>query len=140
MPDLKTYDLFVSHAWFYSKGYNRLIELLKEAQNFNFRNYSVPKHDPAVDPNNDAGRVILTRALDRQIQPVNIVLVMAGMYANYKYWIQKEIELANNYSKPIIGLVPWGQERTPITVQNATIEMINWNSSSIVSAIRNYSI
>ena len=28
MPNLKTYDLFISHAWFYNKGYNRVVELL----------------------------------------------------------------------------------------------------------------
>jgi hypothetical protein len=140
MPELKTYDIFISHAWFYSKGYNRLIELLGEAPNFKYRNYSVPKHDPAIDPNSDSGHLTLTRALDTQIRPVNIVLVMAGMYSNYRYWIQKEIEIAQGYEKPIIGLVPWGQERTPTNIQEAAIEMIGWNTTSIVNAIRSYAI
>jgi hypothetical protein len=30
------------------------------------------------------------------------------MYASYSYWIGKEIELAHEYSKPIVGLRPWG--------------------------------
>lgn len=140
MPQLKTYDIFISHAWFYSKGYNRLIELLDAAPTFKYRNYSVPKHDPVIDPNTDAGKITLTRALDAQIRPVNIVLVMAGMYANYRYWIQKEIEIAQEYNKPIIGLTPWGQERTPVNVQEASIEMIGWNTSSIVNAIRTYAL
>jgi len=38
MPNLKTYDLFISHAWFYNKGYNKLIELLNDASNFSWRN------------------------------------------------------------------------------------------------------
>lgn len=140
MPHLKTYDIFISHAWTYTKGYNRLVNLLNSASNFSYRNYSVPKHDPAIDPDSQAGRVTLTRALDNQIRPVNIVLVMAGMYATFRYWIQKEIELAQNYSKPIIGLVPWGQEKTPEVVQEAAIEMIGWNTNTIVQAIRQHAI
>jgi hypothetical protein len=111
MPELKTYDLFISHAWFYSKGYNKLIDLLNEAPNFTYRNYSVPEHDPVIVPDSDAGRIRLSRALDAQIRPVNIVLVMAGMYASYRYWIQKEIEIAQRYDKPIVGLIPRGQQR-----------------------------
>lgn len=140
MPALKTYDLFVSHAWFYSKGYNRLIELLDEANNFKYRNYSVPKHDPVIDPDTEVGKATLIKALDAQIKPVNIVLVMAGMYASYRYWIQKEIEIAQKYDKPIVGLIPWGQVKTPANVQDAALDMINWNTSSIVAAIRTHAI
>ena len=140
MPALKTYDLFVSHAWFYSKGYNRLVELLDEANNFKYRNYSVPKHDPVIDPDTEVGKAALIKALDAQIKPVNIVLVMAGMYASYRYWIQKEIEIAQKYDKPIVGLIPWGQVKTPANVQDAALDMINWNTSSIVTAIRTHAI
>ena len=140
MPTLKTYDLFISHAWFYSKGYDRVVELLKDASNFSWRNYSVPEHDPVVDPNTDVGRRKLTSELDDQIRPVNCFLVIAGMYATYKYWIQKEVEIAQSNGKPIIGLIPWGQEKTPVYIQEASDEMVNWNTNSIVSAIRTYSI
>lgn len=140
MPELKTYDLFISHAWKYNDEYYRLIKLLDAANNFKYRNYSVPEHDPVVDPDSEAGKRTLTAALDRQIRPVNCVLVIAGMYATYKYWIQKEIELAQNYSKPIVGLIPRGQERTPKVVQDAAKEMVGWTTDSIVAAIRKHSI
>lgn len=140
MPSLKTYDLFISHAWFYSKGYDTVVELLKEAPNLSWRNYSVPQHDPVVDPNTDAGRRKLTTELDQQIRPINCFLVIAGMYASYKYWIQKEVEIAQSYGKPIIGLIPWGQERTPAYIQEIANEMVRWNTNSIVQAIREHSI
>ena len=37
MPTLKTYDLFISHAWEYNSEYYRLINLLNEAQLFRWR-------------------------------------------------------------------------------------------------------
>lgn len=140
MPALKTYDLFLSHAWFYSEDYTRFFDLINEAPNFKYRNYSVPEHDPVIDPGTSVGKAKLTQLLDNQIKPVNCFLVVAGMYATYKDWIQKEVEIAQAYGKPIIGLVPRGQERIPVFIQEAADEMIGWNTASMVDAIRRYSI
>lgn len=140
MPELKTYDLFISHAWRYNADYYRLVELLNAAPNFKWRNYSVPEHDPKVDPDSDAGKRVLLAGLDNQIRPVNCVLILAGMYAHYSYWINKEIEIAQKYNKPIIGIYPWGQIIAPRVVQDAAIEMVGWRTDSIVSAIRRNSI
>ena len=52
MPQLHRYRLFISHAWQYNADYHRLIEMLDEASNFIYANYSVPEHDP-VDANNN---------------------------------------------------------------------------------------
>ena len=57
MPELKMYDLFLSHAWRYNDDYYKLEKMLKEASLFKWRNYSVPKHDPLIDPNSYAGKV-----------------------------------------------------------------------------------
>ena len=37
VPALKTYDVFISHAWTYSDDYYRLVNLLNEANNFKWR-------------------------------------------------------------------------------------------------------
>ena len=34
MPSLKTYDLFISHAWRYNADYNRIVEMLNAAPDF----------------------------------------------------------------------------------------------------------
>jgi hypothetical protein len=140
MPLLKTYDLFISHAWRYNDEYYRLVGMLNAANNFKYRNYSVPEHDPKIDPDSDAGKRNLLVGLDNQVRPVNCVLILAGMYAHYSYWINKEIELAQKYYKPIIGVIPWGQTNTPKVVQDAAIEMVRWNTDSIIDAIRRNSI
>ncbi len=136
MPSLKTYDLFISHAWTYDDDYYRLVQFLDDANWFKYRNFSVPQHDP-LDANN-ASR--LKVALDRQIRPVNVVLIISGMYVNYRDWIQYEIEVAQGYGKPIVGIRPWGSLRVPAAVQSAATEMVGWNTSSIVGAIRRNAI
>jgi len=140
MPDLKTYDIFISHAWRYSDDYNRLVKLLNEAPRFKWRNYSDPRHDPVIDPNTDVGRRKMKKELDEQIRPVNCVIVISGMYVAYRYWIQTEIDIATSYGKPIIGIRPQGQERTPQAVQDVADEMVGWNTDSIVSAVRRHAL
>jgi hypothetical protein len=136
MPDLKTYDLFISHAWDYNSEYYNLERMLKDAPYFYFRNYSVPQHD-SLQVNTDYA---LDDGLWKQIRPVNTVLILSGMYYNHRKWIQREIEIAQALNKPIIGVIPWGQERIPSEVSGVAKTMVHWNTSSIIDAIRNYSI
>jgi len=140
MPKLKTYGIFISHAWRHSDDYDRLVNLLKKAQRFKWSNYSDSRHNPVIDPDTDVGRGKMTKELDEQIRPVNCVIVISGMYVAYGYWIQTEIDIASRYKKPIIGIRPRGQERTPKAVQNAAVEIVGWNTDSIVSAIRRYAL
>ncbi|MBA7585303.1 hypothetical protein ES708_27278 [subsurface metagenome] len=59
---------------------------------------------------------------------------------SYSEWIQTEINFASFLDKPIIGIKPWGSERIPSAVQEAAIEMVGWNTSSIIEAIRDYAL
>ena len=138
MPALKTYDLFLSHVWRRSQNseYYRLVDLLKGAPNFRWRNYSVPEHDP-LGTRSDAQ---LRRALDRQIAPVNCFLVIAGMYVNHRQWIQQELDIAAGYGKPVVAIRPRGQQRLPVRVQAAAKEVVGWRTAGIVGAIRRCSL
>ena len=137
---LRSYRLFISHAWTHNDAYYRLTSLLDQAPYFLYHNYSVPEHDPLVPPGSPIADAILMSRLERQIAPVQCVVVLSGMYAAHRYWIDQEIRIAKRYRKPIIGLCPWGQERTPVLVQEAADEMVSWSTSSIVAAIRRHSI
>lgn len=134
MPALKIYGLFISHAWDRHEEYERLVAMLDSASNFSWRNFSVPRTDPLP-----GGRTLASQ-LQAQIRPVNAALILAGMFVNHRDWILKEIELAQWYSKPIIGIVPWGNQRIPVQLEEAAVAMVRWNTDSIVAAIRSYAI
>lgn len=138
MPALKSYDLFLSHVWrkVHNSEYYRLLNFLEGAANFRWRNYSVPEHDPLGTKTDWQ----LRQALNRQIRPINCLLVVSGMYVNHRKWIQEEINIALSLNKPIIGIVPWGQNRVPSEVQKIAKEMVGWQTSSIVNAIRKWSL
>jgi hypothetical protein len=130
MPQLYPYRIFISHAWDYNDEYYRLEKMLTDFPNFEFRNYSVPKHD-ALDSSES-----LTSKLRDQMNPVQVVLVLAGMYATHSDWIQFEINEAKRLGKPIVGVKPWGQERVPENVEKSASLMVGWNAAPIVDSIR----
>jgi len=138
MPQLKLYSLFVSHAWGYD-DYYRLINLLDSMPNFMWRDYSVPRHKPVIDPNTNAGVRRLMDALAKQIRPVSCVLIIAGTEVAYREWLQTEIKIAAAYNKPIIGVIPRGQERVPRIIQDVA-PWERWSARSIIAAIRRYSL
>jgi len=135
-PALKTYRIFISHAWDYNDEYYRFERLLKQTSLFEWTNYSVPNHNP-LGTKTDRD---LREALNRQIRPVNIVIILAGMYVVRSKWIQIEMNIAQSMNKPMIGIIPHGGQRTPRDVQDVVRVMIRWNTSSIVNAIRQNSI
>jgi hypothetical protein len=138
LPELKMYRLFISHVWRKNSNseYYRLERLLRSAPNFWFIDYSVPEHDPLGTKTNKE----LYAKLGEQIRQINCFLVISGMYVNHRDWIQAEIELAQHFNKPIIGVVPQGQERIPTQVQRASKILVGWNTASIVAAIRKYAL
>jgi len=93
----------------------------------------VPNHDPL---NTTTDRE-LENALDRQIKGCQVFIILGRMYAKNSKWIKKEILLAKKYDKPILLIITWGQQRVPIELRNIATASASWNSTSIVSAIRN---
>ena len=134
MPTLRSRSLFISHSWSYGDAYEKLVALLDAAPNFQYKNYSVPKDDPVHNaPNVEA----LYKAIKNQMVFCDVVLIMAGKYATYSKWIEREIQIAKkDFSKPIVGIRPWANEQVSSVVSDAADRLVSWSTSSIVSAIR----
>ncbi|MBD5304541.1 MAG: TIR domain-containing protein [Bacteroides sp.] len=126
------YRLFISHSWSYSDQYLRLVELLNRELGF-FYNHSVPQSDPVHTNGTDRE---LYNKIEAQVRGCSCVVILAGVYATYSKWINKEIEIAEKLGKPIIAVEYWGAEHTSTVVKNAATEIVRWNASSIASAIR----
>jgi hypothetical protein len=136
MPPLRTYNLFISHAWSYRDAYHRLVDLLNGARAFQWKDYSVPEHDPL----NTSSARALRAGLQRQMQLVHCVLAISGVYASHSNWMQEELGLANGFGKPVIAVAPRGSQRISGVVQDAAVQIVNWNTDSIVDAIRRHAL
>lgn len=134
MPPLKSRSLFISHSWSYGDAYEKLVAFLDSAPNFQYKNYSVPKNDPVHNAPNLAA---LYEAIKKQMVFCDVVLIMAGKYATYSKWIQREIQIAKqDYSKPIVAIRPWANEQVSSVVSDSADRLVGWNTNSIVTAIR----
>jgi len=136
MPDLKNRKIFISHAWQQSEHYWKIVEWFTEEPNFYWSNCSVPSHDKLPDKTAKG----LSEGMTRQIAIAQVVIILGGMDAAHSNWIDYEITEAKRMIKTIIGVAPWGQEKIPLNVQNASVcPIVRWNSASIIQAVRQYS-
>jgi len=132
---MKTYHLFISHSWNYSDQYSNLINMLNQAHHFQYQDFSIPKNDP-VHSGSDAQ---LAEAIRNKMESCGVLIVMAGMYAQCSKWMEKEIRFAKSAwqrPKPVLAVIPWGNDRTPQDVVGRADEIVRWNTDSIVNAIR----
>ncbi|HJA34012.1 MAG TPA: TIR domain-containing protein [Candidatus Mediterraneibacter merdigallinarum] len=136
MPYLKNYHLLISHSWKYSHQYETIVNWLNGSPYFKWANHSVS----ADNPFNTESDSELQERLTRQIQGCSAIIVVSGMYTSYSKWINYEINEARRMNKPIIGIKPWGNERIPVKIQENSTALVNWNSTSLISAVRDYAL
>lgn len=136
MPKLYSYRIFISHAWKYGDDYIRLVNLLNNAPNFHYMNYSAPKEKPLFEEGTPLNNKKIATAITNKIKNTQVTLVISGMYVNYKDWIKYEIDESKRLGKPIIAISPWGAKKMPTYVSENATTTVKWNISSIVKAIR----
>ena len=133
---MASYDLFISHAWDYDERYAGICRLLDGQAGFSWRDYSAPRSHPAADPTTEIGRNTLRAILKERVRQCSCFILVAGAFVDHRYWIQAEIDFAQSYGKPIVGVMRRGQQRTPQTVYDVSHEVVAWYGPSIVSAIQ----
>lgn len=130
------YRIFISHSWSYSEQYDKIEDFLKQ-EGILFYNHSVPKNDPIHTNGTDAQ---LEAAIDAKVKGCSCVIILAGVYATYSKWINKEIKIAKKYNKPIIAVEYWGSEKTSSVVKGAADVIVKWQAKSVADAVRKYAI
>lgn len=130
--------IFISHSWWYSHHYEKLAEWIFEESwssgqaSIRFHDHSIPRSDPIHNaPSSEALRAAIYNRIGRS----HVVVIPTGMYSNHSKWIRKEIDGAQHHRKPILGVDPWGQQRTSSVVGGAAAQVVGWNKNSVVKAI-----
>lgn len=111
-----------------------MVNLLNQAPDFCYHNRSIPKDDPAHVGSDSE----LSEAIRNKMESCGIVIILAGVYAEYSKWIDKEIKIAKSAfpkPKPILAIRPHTNEISP-KVRDSADKVVKWDAKSIVSAIR----
>ena len=132
--------VFISHAWAHSGHYDTLASWIFDKNwsvgqaSLDFRNFSIPKDDPI---HNVTSTLQLKNAIYNQIARSHVIVIPTGMYAAYSNWIQKEIEGSKQYTKPILAVNPWGQQKNAEVVTGNADQSVGWNKQSVINGIWN---
>lgn len=105
----KKIHVFISHAWAHSQHYDTLADWIfgepwsVGQASLDFRDYPVPKNDPV---HNVSDMQALRDEIFNQIARSHVVVIPSGMCASHSNWIQKEIDGAKAFRKPIVAVNP----------------------------------
>lgn len=132
----KEFKIFISHSWSYSDDLEALQNLLNVRGYFNVEFLEASKKVP-ID---SVSATYVKSVLRDRIRNSNVILALAGIYASHSEWMIWELETAQSYGIPIVGVIPRGQERISTEVSSRSNIDVRWNTESIVHAIRTYAI
>lgn len=137
MEKTKNLDVFMTHAWRFHADWTQFSELMDKMPGIAWRNFSLPWHDPAMDPNTEVGGRFIRDFLESQIIPVHVVVLLAGVYEikSARRWFDMEVEMARKHNKPILGMPAIGKETVPEEVRALCDASSEWDGIRIIAAI-----
>ncbi len=139
MPYLKTYRLFISHAWSVDAEYNRLLELLGSIQKFKIEIHSLPEYESSIDPESSIGIQKLEGLMEYQIRSVNCAFILPGLFVSDKFWAKNAILFCQIFGvAPLAMAFPNGEE-LPAELSIKTQAVIDWNVEAIEEGIKAFS-
>lgn len=139
MPLLKTYSLFISHAWKPDESYDQLVAMLQAAPRFYTRILSSPACDPPIDPESESDRDGLMDQLREQIRASQCVLVLGDLFTADRAWVQAQLDIAIGSQRPIIAVKSPRHRNIPKPVFLASSEVVDWDPEALVEAVRSRS-
>jgi hypothetical protein len=137
MEQLKSYDIFLTHAWRFHDDWTKFSELMDNTPGIIWRNFSLPWHDPAMSANTEVGGRFIRDFLESQIIPVHGVVLLAGVYAinSARRWFDMEVEMARKHNKPLIGLPAFGEKSVPDEVGSLCDVCCEWDARQLLTTI-----
>jgi len=121
--ELNTYKLFISHTSKEDEEYTKFIDKLNDSYEFQWENHSILGETSEED-------------IKRQIDPVDVVVILSGLYSRNRDIIQVQIDVARELEKPMVVIRPWGMENVPGDLESIASGVVGWNTHCVVDNIR----
>lgn len=135
----RSLDLFLTHAWRYHEDWTRATGLFDSLAGLNWRNFSVPWHDPAMDFRSERGGQFIRAWLESQIAPVDAVVLLAGVWqiGSARQWVELELDYAARHRKCVIGLpdIDASVDSFPSELRGRVAAVVPWDANQIVTTL-----
>jgi len=122
MEKLPINKLFISHNGEGDEEYLNFFHRLLEAPDFEWKDFGVPGENEADQ-------------LEEQIKPVQLVIILSGLFNRHPKLIQKQVKISRKMNKPLIIIRPYGMEEVPIQLEALAQDIVGWNRVCIVDTI-----
>ncbi len=120
--ELKTYKIFISYIDKDNEEYDTFIQKLSSAHDFEYENSGILGN-------------LSDDELKKQIGSAGVVIILSGLYNDYKSIVGKQIGIARDLGKSIIVIRPYGVENVPLSLEEIAQDIIGWNAPCIVGSI-----
>lgn len=133
----KYIDLFITHAWRYHEDWIKVCDVIDYCKEIEFRNFSVPWHDPGIDLHSKIGINFIEKGLKSQIYPVQIVLLLNSVYEikNAQKWVGLELNHAKNFNIPVLGLPNSVDGKISDYVVRNSDKIISWDNDDLINSL-----
>ncbi len=133
---MTTYPVFLSHSWAEQDGTERITSLMEtyrlKTEGFGYEYYSVSKDDPVQFlPSKKA----LTAAIETQMRSCSCLVVLAGVFEEFKRWISLELDAAKKLDIPVILVEAVNSKHTSHKERRAAAEIVKWDAIQLGDAI-----
>lgn len=133
---MATYPVFLSHSWIEQDGVERITSLMEtyrlKTEGFGYEYYSVSKDDPAQFlPSNKA----LAQSIENQMKPCSCLIILAGVFEEFKRWTNLELEAAKKLKLPVILVEAVDPKHTSHKEKRAAAEIVKWDAMQLGDAI-----
>jgi len=130
-----TYDLFLTHAWYYTDEWQELVAILDGYVPGRWRNWSIPWHDTSIERHTEDGKATLEKLLRGHIRMSSAILLLpeTRKMPDGKLWLEKQLHIAAEYSKPVIGIRARDNHRFPQDLAGYVCQVVDRNAAQIIA-------
>ncbi len=134
---MATYPIFLCHVWSIEDGMERINSLMadyarKSSTGFQYEFRSVSKDDPVQFLR--ANKAVRD-AIETQMTECGCVVLLAGVYEEYKRWTNIEFDAARKLKVPLVLIQAADPKFTSYKEKRAADMIVGWNETELGEAI-----
>ena len=135
MLDGSVCKLYIIHAWQYGEEYDDLINLLEDPY-FKYYNCSGVEELANKFPTTSSTDSEIKEFCRQKMEPAQIVIILTSKFYEFTGPVKVELEVAKELNKPIVSIYSQKHNDIPKEVADISKAVVQWQSSDIISAIR----
>lgn len=134
---MASYPIFLSYSWLPDDGTERIYGLLenhrgRNDKEFNYELFSVSKDDPVqFIPSKKA----LIAAIEEKMSTCKCLLVLAGVFQEYKRWLDIELDTAKKLKIPVVLVEAASAKHTAPKEKRMATKIVKWDFTEVGKAI-----